>query len=101
MREQAVSAVAGGVVDMVGLARAMVLNPRLAETWMTGKGGDPEFPRFKFPPQGGITAWYTMRITALGEDRETTFTLDPHTTLRVYEARDAQRCTKWRGRFRI
>ena len=33
-REQAVDAVASGGVDMVGLARAMVLDPRLAEVWL-------------------------------------------------------------------
>ena len=67
-REQAVDAVASGAVDMVGLARAMVLNPRLAKHWLTEEGGDPDFPRFESNPPGGITAWYTMRLTALGED---------------------------------
>ncbi len=98
-REQAVDAVASGAVDMVGLARAMVLNPRLAEVWLTEKGGDPEFPVFKSLPPGGITAWYSMRITALGEDSEDTFTLDPESALRIYEERDEERCIKWRERF--
>ena len=98
-RAQAVDAVAGGACDMVSLARAMVLDPRLAAVWLTGEGGDPEFPAFESPPPGGVTAWYTMRITALGEDRETRFALDPHAALRVYEQRDAQRCAKWRERF--
>ena len=98
-REQAVDAVSSGAVDMVSLARAMVLDPRLAEVWLTEEGGDPEFPVFESPPRGGVTAWYTMRITALGEDRENTFTLDPRSALRVYEERDAQRCIKWRKKF--
>jgi 2,4-dienoyl-CoA reductase-like NADH-dependent reductase (Old Yellow Enzyme family) len=98
-REQAADAVASGAVDMVSLARAMVLNPRLAEVWMTEEGGDPEFPIFDSPPRGGVTAWYTMRLTALGEDSEDTFTLDPRSALRVYEERDAQRCIKWREKF--
>lgn len=98
-REQAVEAVASGSVDIVSLARAMVVNPRLAEVWLTNKGGDPEFPKFESPPQGGVTAWYTMRIAALGEDRENTFSLDPQSALRVYEERDAQRCIKWREKF--
>jgi len=97
-REQAVDAVASGAVDIVSLARAMVLNPRLAEVWLT-EGGDPDFPIFESPPRGGVTAWYTMRITALGEDRENTFTLDPQSALRIYEERDAQRCIKWRDKF--
>ena len=99
-REQAVDAVVSGAVDMVSLARAMVLDPRLAEVWLTEEGGDPEFPKFDSPPpRGGVTAWYTMRITALAEDAEKTFTLDPESALRVYENRDARRCVKWREKF--
>ncbi len=98
-RDQAVDAVASGAVDMVGLARAMVLNPQLAEAWLSEGGGDPEFPKFKSAPPGGITAWYTMRLTALGEDRESEFTLDLPSAIRIYEERDAQRCIKWREKF--
>jgi 2,4-dienoyl-CoA reductase-like NADH-dependent reductase (Old Yellow Enzyme family) len=98
-REQAVDAVASGAVDMVSLARVMVINPRLAEVWLTEEGGDPDFPVFDSPPRGGITAWYTMRITALGEDREDAFTLDLPSAIRIYEERDAQRCIKWREKF--
>ena len=98
-REQAIDAIASGAVDMVSLARAMVLNPRLAESWLSEEGGDPEFPIFESPPRGGVTAWYTMRITALGEDRENEFTLDPQSALRTYEERDAQRCIKWLEKY--
>lgn len=98
-REQAVDAVAIGAVDMVSLARAMVLDPKLAEVWLTEEGGDPDFPVFDSPPRGGVTAWYTMRITALGEDTENMFTLDPHSALRIYEERDAQRCTNWQAKY--
>lgn len=98
-REQAVEAVLEGAVDMVGLARAMVLNPRLAEVWLTNRGGDPRFPKFDSPPRGGVTAWFTMRITALAEEREETFTLDPRSALRAYQDRDALRCVGWRERF--
>ena len=98
-RDQAVDAVASGAADMVGLARAMVLNPRLAEVWLTEEGGDPEFPKFDSSPPGGITAWYTMRLTALGEDQEDAFRLDLPTAIRIYEERDAQRCIKWREKF--
>ena len=98
-REQAVDALASGAVDMVSVARGMVLDPQLARVWLTEGGGDPGFPKFEFPPQGGVTAWYTMRLTALGEDKEHTFTLDPQSALRVYEERDAQRCMKWREKF--
>ena len=98
-REQAVDAVASGAADMVSLARAMVLNPRLAEVWLSDEGGDPEFPNFDSPPRGGVTAWYTMRLTALGEDSEDAFTLDPQSAKRIYEERDSQRCIQWREKF--
>jgi 2,4-dienoyl-CoA reductase-like NADH-dependent reductase (Old Yellow Enzyme family) len=98
-RKQAVDAVDNGAVDIVGIARGMVLDPRLAETWLTEEGGDPEFPKFDSAPPGGITAWYTMRLTALGEDRENAFTLDLPSAIRIYEERDALRCIKWRKKF--
>ena len=98
-REQAIEAITNGTVDMVSLARAMVLNPRLAEDWLTEEGGDPEFPIFDSPPRGGVTAWYSMRMTALGEDSEDSFALNPHSALRIYEERDAQRCTKWQQKY--
>lgn len=37
-RDQAVDAVTSGAVDMVGLARAMALNPRIADTWLSEGG---------------------------------------------------------------
>lgn len=98
-RNQALDAMASGIVDVVGLARAMVLNSRLAELWLTKAGGDPDFPRFESPPPGGITAWYTMRLTALGEDREDAFSLNLPSAIRTYEERDALRCNRWIKKF--
>ena len=98
-REQAVDAIASGTVDMIGLARAMVINPQLANSWLNDEGIDPEFPRFEFTPPGGITAWYTMRLTALGEDRESSFNMDLPSAIREYEERDAQRCINWQNMF--
>ena len=98
-RDQAADAVMSGAVDMVSLARAMVLNPSLADTWLTEDGGDPDFPVFDAPPRGGVTAWYTMRLTALAEDSEDRFTVDPRSALRLYEERDAERCVRWREKF--
>ena len=98
-RDQAVDAVLSGAVDMVGMARAMALDPRIVETWLSDGGGDPEFPRFDSAPPGGITAWFTMRLTALGHDREGEFELDLPAAIREYEARDAQRCVKWQKAF--
>lgn len=98
-REQAITAVSGGTVDLVGLARAMVLNPRLANIWLTEKGGDPDFPTFESPPPGGVTAWYTMRITTLSKDKERNSIFDPRSALLAYEERDAHRCAKWAKKF--
>lgn len=98
-RDQAINALASGDVDVVSLARAMVLNPQLANLWLTEQGGDPQFPAFDSPPRGGVTAWYTMRLTALAQDNENSFTLDPQSALNIYEQRDTQRCTKWMEKF--
>ncbi len=98
-REEAVDSLASGAADMVGLARAMVLNPELTNVWLSEAGGDPEFPRFETLPPGGITAWYTMLLTALGNDSESSFTLDIPSAIRVYEKRDANRCVNWKKKF--
>ncbi|MEM9807210.1 MAG: tRNA-dihydrouridine synthase, partial [Cyanobacteria bacterium P01_D01_bin.56] len=99
-REQAIDAIASGTADMVGLGRAMVLNPSLANVWLSGGGkNEPVFPRFDVTVPGGITAWYTMRLTALGEDRESSFQMDLPTAIREYEERDAQRYIKWKNKF--
>lgn len=98
-RDQAISAIANGTVDMVGLGRAMVLNPQIPKTWLYGDGNDPIFPKFEYTIPGGITAWYTMKLVALGEDRENGFDMDLPSALHMYEERDAQRCEKWLLKF--
>lgn len=98
-RDQASKVLADGSADAISLARAMVLNSSLADTWLSDAGGDPEFPTFDTPPQGGVTAWYSMRLTALGEDREDQYLLRPADALVAYNKRDAQRCETWRNRF--
>jgi 2,4-dienoyl-CoA reductase-like NADH-dependent reductase (Old Yellow Enzyme family) len=98
-RDQAIKAIASGTVDMVGLGRAMVLNPRLVADWLDGDNSDPAFPKFKSIVPGGITAWYTMRLTALAKDRENEFALDLDSAIGLYEERDAQRCIQWQKKF--
>jgi 2,4-dienoyl-CoA reductase-like NADH-dependent reductase (Old Yellow Enzyme family) len=98
-REQAIDAIQSGAADMVSLARAMVLNPSLAESWLSENGVDPEFPVFDSPPHGAVSAWYTMRITALAEENENSFILDPKSALEVYEQRDAERCINWLAKY--
>lgn len=100
-RSQAVDAVVSGAADMIGLARSIALDPQIAITWSSDSGGDPEFPRFEVSISGGITAWYTMRLTALGEDREHEFEMDLQSAVREYEARDALRCARWQKAFPI
>ena len=97
--DQAVDAIANDVVDIIGLGRAMVLDPRIDNTWLRGKEFDFDFPRFERTIPGGITAWYTMRIVALGENREHEYTLDLPTALEQYEERDAKRCIRWQKKF--
>ncbi|MEM5473081.1 NADH:flavin oxidoreductase/NADH oxidase family protein [Hoeflea sp. AS60] len=96
--EQAGNAVSDGYVDVVGLARALVLVPDLANHWQRGTAATPDFPRFVSPPEGGVTAWYTMRLTGIGEDREATQSQDLETAIRDYEARDMQRIGLWNSR---
>lgn len=98
-REQAVTTLAEGSADAISIARAMVLNPSLANDWISEKGGDPEFPVFNAPPRGGVTAWHSMRLTALGEDSEERFNLSPASALKTYDMRDAERCERWRIRY--
>ncbi len=98
-RQQAVEAIESGVADLIGLAPAMVLDPGLPNRWMTESGGDPDYPRFASNPPGGITAWYTMRLTALGEDGEDAFDMDLSEAVEVYEQRDAERSLGWNQLF--
>lgn len=77
----------------------MVLEPSLADTWLSDLGGDPEFPVFDAPPRGGVTAWYSMRLTALGDGTEYAFTENPAAAVEAYEARDAERCVIWQRWF--
>lgn len=98
-RDQAVDAMQGGAADAISLARALVLDPSLAITWLGDAGGDPEFPVFDAPPRGGVTAWYSMRLTALGEGTEQQFDQSPTHSLKAYEARDAKGSLRWLKRF--
>ena len=86
--------------DLVGLARAMVLNPNLANDWFAGFNQTLNFPRFDSPPAEGITAWYTMRINAIALDQTHLPALTLETALRQYLKRDEMKCLKWRKHFK-
>jgi 2,4-dienoyl-CoA reductase-like NADH-dependent reductase (Old Yellow Enzyme family) len=98
-RAQAEDALASGVVDIVGLARALVLEPSLPDLWHADQKPEPLFPRFAAAPEGGITAWYTMRLTEIGENKETPVFGDPGHAIRDYEARDRTRAEIWLRHF--
>ncbi len=98
-RDQAVQALASGVVDVVGLARATILEPALPTLWANGSCLEPAFPRFASAPEGGVTAWYTMRLTQIAEDRDDVVPLETEEALRSYDARDAERTRIWREHF--
>lgn len=99
-KAQAARAVNSGIVDMVGLARALVIEPGLPNRWLANEDHDVGFPRFKAAPPGGITAWYTMRLTALALDREDEDELDVFTALRLYKDRDEARCIRWNRKYK-
>ncbi len=98
--QQAADAVAGGIVDMAGFARAFALDPALPKGWQSGRNSDPVFPRFTEPPEGEITAWYTMRLTELGEDRAPADATAIGAAIKAYEDRDDSRISVWNARFR-
>jgi len=98
-RTQAEAAVAGGAVDVVGLARALVIEPSLPDLWRAGEKPEPAFPRFADPPEGGVTAWYTLRLTEIAEGREPSPSGDLRRALAVYEARDRARTETWLRHF--
>lgn len=96
---QAAEALSSGAIDMVGLARALVIEPSLPNLWLTGECPEPEFPRFANPPEGGVTACYTMRLTEIGEDREGEFDTDLDKIIQTYETRDEERAKRWLQHF--
>ncbi|MDG2341106.1 MAG: NADH:flavin oxidoreductase/NADH oxidase family protein [Paracoccaceae bacterium] len=98
-RQQVEDVLASGFVDVVGLARLMALEPSLPNLWHTNQSPSPAFPRFATTPVGGITAWYTMQLTALAEEGEISEIGDLETAIIDYEARDRERTETWLKHF--
>lgn len=96
---QAIDAIESGDVDIVGLARGMILYPDLPNAWMSGTLAEPEFPRFDSPPEGSVTAWYTLRMLADKETGSDFNATDPSAALAIYCERDKQREAVWRNRL--
>ncbi len=99
-KEEAEAAVRSGDVDVVGIARGIVLDPSLPAKWRTGEN-NPSFPRFATLPPGGMTAWFTMRMTDLGEDREDQVNRGISEAITEYEKRDELRVVQWKRRFSV
>ncbi len=55
--------VIGPGINLIGLARALVLDSELPNGWLLGRTTGPGFPKFSNPPEGAATAWYTRHIT--------------------------------------
>ncbi|MGC1503025.1 MAG: oxidoreductase, partial [Sulfitobacter sp.] len=50
-------------------------------------------------PEGGITAWYTMRLTEIGEDKDAQGFGDLAQAISDYEERDRIRTDVWLEHF--
>jgi len=94
-RAQAEAAIAEGKADLVGLARALVVDPELPSFWLSGQRDTPQFPRFKTPPEGGVTAWYTMQITQNAKGAAPLSPRDLEDAIKTYHDRDEARRRIW------
>lgn len=98
---QAESAISEGKANLVGLARAIVVDPELPSFWLSGQRSEPQFPRFKSPPEGGVTAWYTMQIT---QNAKGDVALSPdnlESAIEAYESRDEARRRVWNSKHSL
>ncbi len=98
-RAQAEEALSSGAVDVVGLARALALEPSLPNLWLAQQTPAPAFPRFSEAPEGGITAWYTMRLTEIGADTDNTNVTEMAQAIQDYAERDDIRTKIWLQHF--
>ena len=81
------------------MARAFILCPSLPNLWQENQSLSVQFPRFDDVIEGGITAWYTQKLVALGKDDEAAMPDNLTEALTLYEARDAERTRIWLGHF--
>lgn len=97
-RDQAENAIVEGKADLIGLARALVVDPELPSFWLSGQRREPQFPRFQNPPEGGVTAWYTMQITQNAKGGAMLSPDDLEAVIEAYESRDETRRRKWNSK---
>ncbi len=95
------SAVSSNSVDAVGLARAMAMEPSLPNIWMGQNPIDPIFPVFTESFPGGVTAWYSMLLTAIAKEEENRFDLNLQNAAKTYDDRDYLRIELWLNKFPI
>lgn len=97
--QQANAAIEEGAADLIGLARALIVDTDLPKKWVAGQTPEPEFPRFSAPPEGGVTAWYTMQITRIANDEPALSPDDLSEAITSYEDRDKKRRAAWTKHF--
>ncbi|WOI57857.1 tRNA-dihydrouridine synthase [Palleronia sp. LCG004] len=97
--EQAERIVSEGIADGVGLARAFAITPEVTDLWRRGEATAPAFPRFTSPPEGGVTAWYTMRLAEIGEERDLLSGADLDRVIAACTDRDRRKAEIWRNHF--
>ncbi|WP_028465109.1 oxidoreductase [Nisaea denitrificans] len=99
-RMDAEEAVSSGAVDMVGLARALAIDPALPGKWLSKSGEEPVFPRFSVTPPGGVTAWYTERLHQWGSLGAVDSKASLEEAQAQVERRKEANAVLWRKRFR-
>lgn len=99
--QEAEAVISGGIADIVGMARAFILCPSLPNLWQKNQSLTIPFPRFDDVIEGGITAWYTQKLVALGKDDEAAVPDNLTEALTHYKARDDERARIWRRHFGI
>lgn len=99
--QQCLNAIEQHGVDIIGLARGLVLDPDLPNKWQSGATENPQFPKFQDPPEGGVTAWYTMQLTEIGEDREQPDETKLKEAIDQYDERDQHRTEIWKAHFGV
>ncbi|MEM9224200.1 MAG: NADH:flavin oxidoreductase/NADH oxidase family protein [Pseudomonadota bacterium] len=97
--QQAESAVRDGKADVIGLARTLVIDPDLPKKWVSSNDENPQFPRLNDPPEGGVTAWFTMQITRIANGEPPLVASDLGHAITVYEERDEKRYASWNSHF--
>ncbi len=95
---QAENSIIEGKADLIGLARALVVDTELPSFWLSGQRSDPQFPRFKNPPEGGVTAWYTMQITQNAKGETALAPDELEAAIVEYEGRDEARRHLWNSK---